>query len=56
MPRLTPEQVKRRSELEELQLQRTRVLHDLSTATNPRYRESLEAGLRFLEEKIKALG
>jgi len=54
-PRLTAEQMARQQEIESLQLSRTRVLHDLEAATHPRHRESLEAALRFLEEKIAAL-
>jgi hypothetical protein len=41
--------------LEDLHLQRTRVLSDLQTACNPRYRSILEESLRFLEQKINAL-
>jgi hypothetical protein len=41
--------------LEDLHLQRTRVLGDLQTACNPRYRSILEESLRFLEQKINAL-
>ena len=48
-------ELSRRRELESLQLSRTRVLHDLGSASNPRYRQSLEAALKFLDEKIAAL-
>ena len=51
----TPEQLQRQKELEGLQMSRTRVLRDLESATNPRYRESLQAALQFLEEKIAQL-
>jgi hypothetical protein len=55
VPQLTPEQAKRQSERESLQLSRKRVLHDLQAATNPRYRDQLEAALRHLDEKLSAL-
>ncbi len=54
-PQLTPEQLARRRERESLELSRTRVLHDLESAQNPRYRRQLEAALAHLEEKIKAV-
>jgi hypothetical protein len=53
--RPTPKQQARRRELDGLELSRARVLHDLSVATNPRHRETLEAGLKYLEEKIAGL-
>lgn len=51
----TTQEVERQSEIEDLHLQRTRVLHDLQVACNPRYRAMLEESLRFLEDKIKSL-
>ncbi len=51
----TPEEAQKRREREGLELSRTRIQRDLVSATNPRHRESLEAALRFLEEKIAAL-
>ena len=42
-------------QLEDLHLQRTRVLHDLQAACNPRYRAMVEESLRFLEAKISEL-
>lgn len=48
----TPAQLEQQRELEDLHLQRTRVLHDLQVACNPRYRAMLEESLRFLEDKI----
>jgi hypothetical protein len=48
----TPEDTARQRELEGLELSRKKVLHDLETATHPRHRASLEAALKFLEEKI----
>jgi len=53
--RKTPEQQARRRELDGLELSRARVLRDLATATHPRHRASLEAALKFLEEKIASL-
>ena len=55
VPSLTLEQKTRQQELESLQLSRTRVLHDLTGTLHPRHRESLEAALKFLEDKIKLL-
>ncbi len=46
----------REQQLEDLNLQRTRVLADLQAACNPRYRAQLEASLAFLEERIRAVG
>ena len=51
----TPEEAQKRREREGLELSRTRVQRDLASATNLRHRESLEAALRFLDEKIAAL-
>jgi hypothetical protein len=42
-------------ERESLELSRTRVLQDLATAANPKYRVLLERSLHFLDEKIAAL-
>ena len=53
--RLSNEEIGRRRERESLQLSRTRVQRDLASVTNPRYRESLEAALRHLDEKIAGL-
>ncbi|MCX6609234.1 MAG: hypothetical protein NTW74_00095 [Acidobacteria bacterium] len=41
--------------LEDLNLQRTRVLHDLQAACNPRYRAMVEESLRFLEDQIRSV-
>jgi hypothetical protein len=54
-PRLTAEEANRKSQRESLQLSRTRVLHDLQTSQNPRYRATLEAALKHLDEKIATL-
>ncbi len=39
-------------ELESLQLSRTRVLQDIASASNPKYREMLQRSLDFLDEKL----
>jgi len=43
-------------EIEMLELSRTRVLADLATATNPRYRAQLEAALKHLDAKLGGKG
>jgi hypothetical protein len=53
---VSAEQVIKERERNTLQLSRTRVLHDLETARNERYREQLEAALRHLNNKLAALG
>jgi hypothetical protein len=47
------ERIKKR---ESLLLSRTRVVHDLESANNPRYREILRAALKHLDEKISEIG
>jgi hypothetical protein len=42
-------------ERESLELSRTRVLQDLASANNPKYRTLLERSLQFLDEKLAAL-
>jgi len=49
------EQVQREQERKGLQLSRTRVMHDLESATNPNHRKSLEAALAHLEKKLSEL-
>ena len=53
--RKSAEQVQREQERKGLQLSRTRVMHDLESATNPNHRKSLEAALAHLEKKLSAL-
>jgi hypothetical protein len=48
---VNPEQLSRQRERESIELSRTRVLQDLASAVNPKYRESLQ----YLNEKIAAL-
>jgi hypothetical protein len=50
-----PEQKKRDGERQQLELSRTRVLHDLQTASNPNHRKSLEAALAHLDQKLSDL-
>ena len=52
---INAEELRRQRERESLELSRTRVLQDMATAENPKYREILERSLRYLEEKIAAL-
>jgi len=39
-------------ELESLELSRTRVLQDIASSSNPKYKEMLERSLAFLDEKL----
>ena len=39
-------------ELDSLQLSRTRVMQDMASASNPRYREQLQRSLDYLDEKL----
>lgn len=52
---LDAEQVSKQRERESLELSRTRVLQDLSTANNPNYRKMLERSLQFLDSKLGKL-
>jgi hypothetical protein len=52
---LTIEQVNKQREREGLELSRTRVLQDLASAHNPKYRLLLERSLQYLDEKLLAL-
>jgi hypothetical protein len=49
---LEAERVKKR---ESLMLSRTRVVHDLETANNPRYREILLEALKHLDGKLSEI-
>jgi hypothetical protein len=53
--KLTAEEVARERQRESLELSRTRVLQDLESARNPKYRDILKKSLQFLEEKIREL-
>jgi hypothetical protein len=52
---LSPDQIRRRTERESLELSRTRVLKDLESVTHARRREQLEAALQHLNQKLAAL-
>ena len=54
--RLTAEEIEVERKRDGLLLQRTRVMRDLSTCTNERYRQTLETGLVYLEQQLVALG
>lgn len=49
------EQQVREQDIRQLQLSRTRIANDLSTATHPNHRKSLEAALAHLDKKIADL-
>ena len=49
----TADQVARERERESIELSRTRILDQLSTAQNPKYREQLEQSLEFLNAKLE---
>lgn len=51
----TAEQMKRDQERQQLELSRTRIVHDLESATHPNHRKSLEAALAHLDKKIAEL-
>jgi hypothetical protein len=53
---LSAEQLLIQRERESIELSRTRVLQDLDSATNPKYRDLLQRSLRYLDEKLQALG
>jgi hypothetical protein len=52
---LSAEQMNRQKERESVELSRTRVLQDLASAENPKYRALLNRSLQFLDEKLKSL-
>jgi hypothetical protein len=54
-PVKSPEELQKERQREGLQLQRTRVQKQLEGVTDTRYRETLERGLKFLDEQLKAL-
>ncbi len=49
------EQVRLERERESLELSRTRVLQDLASSANPKYRDQLQRSLDHLDEKLAAL-
>ena len=54
-PRLTPEQREIESRKAGLKLSRSRILEQLHSAENPRYRKILEQALADLDEQIARL-
>jgi hypothetical protein len=53
---IDPAQAEKQRQRDSLLLSRTRVLHDLEQARNPRYRETLQAALKHLDQKLAELG
>ena len=53
--RVGEEEVKLQREREGLELSRTRVVQDLVSAVNPKYREMLQRSLAHLDEKLATL-
>ena len=54
-PHLSPEQIQKLREQENLQLSRTRVQRELASSENPRYQEILRKALADLEGKLARL-
>lgn len=54
--RLTPEQMDNERKRDSLLLQRTRMMRQLETCGEGRYRQTLEGGLAFLEKQLRDLG
>jgi hypothetical protein len=52
---LTIEEQRRRSELALLELNRIRVVNEIARASHPRHRETLQAALKHLDDKITSL-
>jgi hypothetical protein len=53
---VSPEQLDTERKCDSLLLHRTRVMRDLESCQNPRYRKTLEDGLAFLEAQLAGLG
>ena len=53
---LTPQEMEKQRKHDSLLLSRTRVLHDLHTACNARYRQQLEEALAYLDTELEKLG
>jgi hypothetical protein len=51
----SPEELARIRQRENLELSKTRVLHDLEHAQNPRYEKVLRAALAHLDSELKHL-
>lgn len=52
---IDPTKAEKQRQRDSLLLSRTRILHDLEQAHNPRYQETLQAALRHLDEKLAEL-
>ena len=50
-----PQDLEQQRKLDCLSLSRTRILHDLETASHPRYRGQLKAALEHVEGEISKL-
>ncbi len=56
MPNRTPEQVEIERKSDGLLLQRVRVMREIEISSNARHRQTLENGLKYLEDSLSALG
>jgi hypothetical protein len=54
-PNLSVADLQKKKQRELLELSRTRVLRDLESARNTRYRQMMESALRHLDDQIAAL-
>jgi len=54
--KIDPVEAERRRQRDSLLLSRTRILHDIQRAQNPRYRETLTAALKHIDGKLSELG
>jgi hypothetical protein len=54
-PTATPAEIALERERESIELSRSRVLQDMASALNPRYREVLQRSLDFLDAKLAKL-
>jgi hypothetical protein len=55
LPAPSAEEIRLATERRSLELSRTRVLHDLESATHERRRQQLKAALDYLDGKLSAL-
>jgi hypothetical protein len=55
-PEFSPVQLENQRKCDSMQLQKVRVLRDLSNCKNERVRKTLEDGLSYLEHQISLLG
>lgn len=55
-PRLNAEQLEIEKRRDSVMLQRTRVLNQIETCVDERYRKTLETGLAFLDSQLSDLG